>query len=123
MSAEYGWSDKKILNLTVRRLRQITAAIRKRKFWEDRAAWDRTAWQTRQLASFAAAGYMSEDNSKAIDAAQSIAFDPIDKARIEELEKLRKDNPVDPRFQKEAPVGSFERFMGSMGDNKRWAGR
>lgn len=125
VSAEYGWSDKKINNLTLRRFRQITASINRRKFWEIRRDWDRTAWQTRQLASFTAAGYFSKDNSEAVDAAQSLAWDEIDAAVLEEQSQKRATSGVQvkEKYLKEPQPGSFERFMGSMGNPKQWAGR
>ena len=119
MQKEYGWSDKKINNLTVRRFRQITAAINRRLYFEERRNQSLVTWQTRQLAGFIAAGYMTTGENRAIDAAMSLAIDKIEKLQLEEQQKMLADAPL----QEEAKTGSYERFMGSMGTPTRWAGR
>lgn len=74
------------------------------------------SWQTRTLAMFIAGGYMTTDkDNPGIKAAGRIAIDDIEQAQIEELEE---NPPVT-----EAQPGSFERFMGSMADPRRWSGR
>lgn len=117
ISKEYGWTDEQIHNLTLRRLRQVTAAIRKRQYADDRRERTMVSWQTRTLAMFVAGGYMTDGKHEnpGIKAAGRIAIDEIEKLQIEELEE---NPPV-----KENEAGTFERFMGSMADPRRWAGR
>jgi hypothetical protein len=88
VSKEYGWSDDQILDLTVRRFRQIVAAIRRRLFLQRRDEISLMTWQTRQLASFVAAGYMTDGKhgNPALDAAQKLAFDEIEAEQIKEAE-------------------------------------
>lgn len=83
------------------------------------------SWQTRQLATFTAMGYWVEGNNPAVSAAQSLAFDKIEVAELKEAEEQRENTPFDPENPPEADVqrGSFERFLGSMGNPSRWAGR
>jgi hypothetical protein len=57
---------------------------------------------------------VSGKENKALDSAAEIAMDEIEKAALEDAREASKE--------KEAPKGSFERFMGSMGDRSRWAG-
>lgn len=86
MSKEYGWTDDQILDLTVRRFRQIVAAIQRRNFMKRREEIALISWQTRQLASFVAGGYMidGKHGNPALDAAQILAYDEIERAQIEE---------------------------------------
>lgn len=100
-------------------------------------------WQTRQLATFTAGGYMvdAKTGNPAIAAAQTLAFDEIEKAQIEEAEN--RSSPENNRgglvYGKDehgrdavieiipdmsnVKVGSFEQFLGSAGNPYRWAGR
>jgi hypothetical protein len=96
------------------------------------------SWQTRQLATYIAAGYMTDGKGNpALDSAQTLAYDDIERAQIEEaLERDtrggslvwgKNENDEDviveivPDLSK-VKAGSFEAFMGSMGDPTRWAG-
>lgn len=54
ISAEYGWSDSAILDLTLTRMRQIVAAIQRRQYLKSYASRTSLAWQTRTLAQFIA---------------------------------------------------------------------
>lgn len=85
MSKEYGWSDDQILDLTVRRFRQIVAAINRRNFLRRREEISLVSWQTRQLATYTAGGYMTDGKGNAaLDSAQVLAYDEIEEAQIEE---------------------------------------
>lgn len=116
ISSEYGWSDEEIYNLTLRRLRQVTAAINRRRYFEDRKQRTLVSWQTRTLAMFTAGGYMTDGKHEntAIKAAGDIAIDDIEKAQLEEAENRPKS------FEELVKPGSFEKFLGSMGDPTRW---
>lgn len=119
VQSEYGWSDKKVLNLTLRRFRQVLAAINTRKYFEYRREIDALAWHLRVSSSYIAGGYMvSGDTNPAFDMAQKIAYDEIQIAQLEEAQNA----PQEVKAQ-EAPAGSFERIMGSLGSPKNWAGR
>lgn len=119
ISKEYGWTDDQIMELPIRTLRQKIAAINRRLYMKRREDISLVSWQTRQLASFIAGGYWVEGHNKAFDQAQMLAYDKIERAQLEEFE-MRAE--TEPREFSVKP-GSFERFMGSMGDNTRWAGR
>jgi hypothetical protein len=76
------------MDLTVRRFRQITAAIQRRQLIERRQAISLMTWQTRQITSFIAGGYWvdAKKGNPALDAAMRLAFDDIEKAQMEEAE-------------------------------------
>lgn len=115
---EYGWTDEVIHNLTLNRFRQVLAAIERRKFFEQRRANSLISWQTRQLAGFIAGGYMTDGKkpNKALEAAQGLHFDEIEKLQLEEQIKRAEEAPLPV----ETKPGSFERFMGSMGNPTVW---
>jgi len=52
ISAAYGWGDEKILNLTIRRMRQISAEIDQANWIEKFHHRQLIAWQTRMLCSW-----------------------------------------------------------------------
>lgn len=95
------------------------------------------SWQTRQLATYIAAGYMTDGKGNpALDQAQILSFDSIEEAQIEEAQKQTASSPgrdsKGDMFDSEGNIipilsnvkeASFERFMGSMGSPSRWAGR
>lgn len=109
----------------MRRFRQIVSAINRRNFLARREQISLLSWQTRQLASFIAAGYMvdGKKGNPALDAANVLAFDEIEEAQIEESVKRNADKPKVKGSVDDPAVGSFERFMGTMGNPFRWAGR
>lgn len=107
------------MNLPIRTLRQKIAAIHRRLYFERRDRISLASWQTRQLASFIAGGYWVEGHNKALDQAQRLHFDKIEKAQLDEAAKIAEEAPR----EFDVLPGSFERFMGSMGDDSRWAGR
>ena len=113
------------MDLPIRTLRQKVASINRRLYFERRERIALMTWQTRQLATFTAMGYWVEGNNPAVPAAQSLAFDKIEEAELEEAEAFRANAPFDPENPPEPKVnnGSFERFLGSMGNPSRWAGR
>lgn len=118
ISTEYGWTDEAIGDLTLLRLRQITASIEMRKWAEFRKVQALTTWQTRTLATFTAAGYMTDGENPAVEAAGRIAYDELEEALLEEAE-IRKDeaSATDPEWTpdmgsmaKPNGIGSFEKF-------------
>ena len=78
ISAAYGWDDEKIKELTIRRMRQISAEI-------DQAAWiekyhqrQLTAWQTRMICSWLVklTPELTPESAKSLmDEAASISLD------------------------------------------------
>lgn len=127
VSHAYGWTDDVIMDLPIRTLRQKIAAINRRMYFERRERIELLSWQTRIGASFTAGGYWTDGKNPALDQAMGIAYDAIETARLKEAAELA--DIVDADFDPENPPmpevarGTFERFMGSMGDNSRWAGR
>ena len=95
------------------------------------------SWQTRNLASFIAAGYMTDGKGNpALDSATVLAFDEIEAEQIKEAQikfaSSGGSNSGSPQFDDAGEIiyagpeptqGTFERFMGSMGNPHRWAGR
>jgi hypothetical protein len=106
------------------------------------------SWQTRQLSTFIAGGYMTDGKhgNPAFDAAQKLAFDEIEAAQIEEADfrSARGGNliyakdaegkdvldsrgmPVVAEIVTDLPdlkPTSFESFMGSFGNPYSWKGR
>jgi hypothetical protein len=64
---------------------QITSAIRRRQFWEDRRERSLVSWQTRQLATMIAGGYMTDGKGNpALEAASKLAIDAIEAAQLED---------------------------------------
>lgn len=64
MSSEYGWDDEYIKNLTVRRTRQVMAAIAKRKRDDLRIARSHIEWQTKQLSMMTAMTSMADEDGR-----------------------------------------------------------
>lgn len=52
ISSAYGWDDKKILNLTIKRMRQISAEIDQADWIEKFHHRQLIAWQTRMICSW-----------------------------------------------------------------------
>lgn len=100
VSRAYGWTDDQILDLSLIRFRQVLAAIKREEFMRRREAISLMSWQTRQLASFIAAGYMVDPKkgNPALDAAQVLAYDEIEQAQLEEAAtRGHDDKPTDGR--------------------------
>lgn len=127
MSKEYGWTDDQIMDLPVVRFRQIVAAIRRRLYLRRREEISLTSWQTRQLASFIAAGYMidSKKGNPALDAAQVLSFDEIEAAQLEEaraaIPEFDEQGNIIPIIPDNLP--STETAMSVFGNPDRWRAR
>lgn len=52
IASQYGWDDEKILDLTISRMRQISAVIDERLWLDAFRGRQLVAWQTRTLASW-----------------------------------------------------------------------
>lgn len=91
-----------IYEIPLSRMQQIVAAIQSRRYLGSREEGLRFSWLARVLASYIAAGYMSDDNRKAIDGAALIAFDDIEAI-------LRQEQADQPR------ENSFERIQAVFG--------
>jgi hypothetical protein len=81
ISSEYGWSDDEILDKTLRRIRQIVAAITLRKLEETRNYRLVISWQTRVLAMVTAAA----GSNPSEDLMKYAANVTIDKEEFEEF--------------------------------------
>jgi hypothetical protein len=59
-------------------------------------------------------GYMSEDNTEAIELASSIAYDEVEKALLSDSSVAPEGEwkPGDPAIVKESKNGSFEKLIG-----------
>lgn len=129
-----------ILDLTVRRFRQIVAAIHRRDLLRRREEISLTSWQTRQITTFVAGGYMidSKKGNPALDMAQTLAFDEIEAAQIEEA-KIRSASGGALVYGKDEETGeekvveiitslpsnlqSQESVLNAFGDPSKWRGR
>lgn len=124
------------MELPVKRLRQIVAAINRRRYLRRREEINLISWQTRNLASFVAAGYMTEKGkgNPALDTASTLAFDEVEAEQIKESQTKTASGstPGVPKFDEAGDIipefpeptqGTFERFMGSMGAPHMWAGK
>lgn len=107
VSSEYGWSDEQILDLPLIRLRQITAAISRRKYMRQREENTRVSWQTRALAQYIAGGYMVEGENTAVQSASQLAFDDIEAAALGDT----RGKAQVQRGTKENENGSYEKLM------------
>lgn len=121
----------------MKRFRQIVAAINRRNFMRRREEISLISWQTRNLASFIAGGYMTDGKGNpALDSAIVLSFDEIEAEQIKEAQRntasVGRSSSGSPRFDENGNIisdvpepkqGTFERFMGSMGNPFSWAGR
>lgn len=114
VASEYGWSDKKIGNLPVARLRQIVANIQVRNYVRQRQERLDKSWMTRNITAYIAMGYwLAKDaENKPLAAAQELSLDDIEV----DLLKMVKDNPP-PVKEEEIQNGSYERFMLAFGQS------
>lgn len=99
ISSEYGWRDEDIHNLTLARMQQVVSAIQLRKMGEQRKEKIHLSWAVRMLATYIAAGYMTEENT-AIEGATKITLDEIEHEILETVSS----KPSEPK------EGSFERL-------------
>lgn len=111
VASEYGWSDERIGNLPVARLRQIVANIQVRKWSAERQRRIDISWMTRTIAMYIAMGYwIKEDEpNKPLEFARGLSLDDIER----EILKIMEETPDAP---KENQAGSFERFMLAFGN-------
>lgn len=130
ISAAYGWDDKKILNLTIRRMRQISAEIDQAEWLEKFHQRQLIAWQTRMICSWLVKltpDMTPEMAKKLIEEASDISLDGTQNSRTTESPKVqqisdkpsRRDfyNMTDDEIEEhlgtaDNPEGSFEKLMG-----------
>lgn len=114
VASEYGWSDKKIGNLPVARLRQIVANIQTRRYVIQRQERLDKSWMTRNIAAYIAMGYWLDKDAEntALEAAKELSLDDIE---IDIL-KMVKNNPA-PVKEEDIQNGSYERFMLAFGNS------
>jgi hypothetical protein len=111
ISSEYGWDDEVILDKTLKRIRQILAAITLRRKEEQRQQRLIISWQTRSLAMVmaAAGGNAHEDimqfaSNLTIDNEEYEQFNEGNSAPIKAQPKL----PVHASTQDEAAQANFD---------------
>lgn len=109
--------------MTLRRFRQIVAAIRRYDYLKAREQKSLISWQTRTLATYIAAGFQVAENqeNEALKAASELAIDHIEESRIRE-ESAFADRGPEIKKEEGPAVGSYEMFLGTFGSPKRWAG-
>jgi len=129
VSSEYGWTDEEINNLTLDRFWQVVAAISTKQYLQLREQKSLVAWQTRQLATYMVGGWMTDSKKakqEALNSAASIAFDDIESEQLKDADVEVAETDLTwtpdqvPDVVTDAQPGSFERFMGTMGDRSRW---
>lgn len=105
ISAEYGWSDDVILDLTLRRIRQIVSAISQRQFLQRRLTDQQITWMARVVTSFMVATTPTEKAGQ-LDglhqAANRLAFGT---ESVPESEQEETNEPT---------RGSYEKFTSMM---------
>lgn len=111
ISSEYNWDDEVILDKTLRRIRQILAAITMRKMEQQRNERLMLSWQTRSLAMVIAASGGNPDEN-IMKFASNLTIDNQEYAEfnkeqpvVEQKSKL----PVHATTQEEATQNNFER--------------
>jgi hypothetical protein len=108
ISAEYGWGDETLLDLTLGRTRQITAAIIKRQTAEHFRQRRLLNWQTKTLATYVAATAMTDGKGNPLlDAASGLDIDGLDFSEIKKA------------IPKENKAGSFEKLVGASASMRR----
>lgn len=102
ISSEYGWDSEMILNLPIRRFRQIVATITERKLIKVDLDNKRALSHTKIICSFIAQTIPLEEGQKnpLLELAQQLG---------ENTQKETKTSPVD------VEAGSYERFMAAFG--------
>lgn len=96
ISSEYGWDDEVILDKTLKRIRQILAAITLRRKEEERQQRLIISWQTRSLAMVMAAGG-GNASEELMKFAANLTIDN------EEYEQFN-DKPAKPKTTPKLPV-------------------
>lgn len=97
ISSEYNWDDEVILDKTLRRIRQILAAITYRKQEQTRTERLMLSWQTRSLAMvISAAG--SNASEELMTFASNLTIDN------EEYQEFNKQQPAVTKEQNKLPV-------------------
>lgn len=118
----------------MKRFRQIVAAINRRNFLRRRDEISLLSWQTRHLASFIAAGYMTEKGkgNPGLDAASTLAFDEIEEEQIKEsqMRTAGSGSTNSPMFDEDGEIipiltkvrSEFD-VMNAFGDPSKWRGK
>jgi hypothetical protein len=121
ISSEYGWDDEVILDKSLRRIRQILAAITYRKLEQQRIRRQELSWQTRSLAMVISASTM-EPNESVMKFAANLTIDneeyaefgqneeqPVVKAKSKlKVHANTQDTAVEQNFEAAANRNSFE---------------
>lgn len=120
ISSEYGWTNDQIDELPFARFQQIVSAIRVRKYFQQREENARFSWLGRSLASFIAAGYMTDGDNPALDHAGKLAMDDVEATLLGNMDVAGGEwKPGDPAILKKEPtMGSFEKLMGTMSQTR-----
>lgn len=98
------------------RFQQIVSAIQIRRFTEARQENTRYSWLARNLSQFVAGGYMTDGENPAIEYAQKLAFDDVERELMKEREAWEKAHP--PKIEAENKPGSYEALIALMGQTR-----
>lgn len=100
VQSEYGWSDERVLSLSLGRLRQVVEVISERQLALAKERWSHTVWQTRQICGFIGA-------TVDVDTSKTGGVNPlVEAARDIGKEFLFEDErPAVPEPGPEAPLG------------------
>ncbi|KAI4218497.1 MAG: hypothetical protein L6R40_008772, partial [Gallowayella cf. fulva] len=109
ISSEYNWDDEVILNKTLRRIRQIIAAITLRKKQQQREQRLMLSWQTRSLAMVtAAAGASASEELMTYAANLTIDNDEYEEFGRQNTTPVASKTPVHAATQDTAVQKNFE---------------
>ncbi len=109
ISSEYGWDDDQILDKSLRRLRQIIAAISLRKNQYHREQRLIASWQTRSLAMvMAAAGSNSNEDLMSFASKLTIDNEEYKEFGAVSTTSVNSNIPVHATTQDEAVQKNFE---------------
>jgi hypothetical protein len=108
ISSEYGWHDEVILDLPMRRIRQIVAAINVRKLSEQTEHRKIVSWQTRSIAMVMAAT-VGEDKLMEFAANLTIDREELEQFSGEPKVVKKKSNvPVNASTQESQAKKNFD---------------
>jgi len=127
ISAAYGWGDKKILNLTIKRMRQIIAEIDQADWIEKFHTRQLIAWQTRMICSWLVklTPDMSPETAQDLmSEAANISLDGQESSKQEKPKVVNSSTPTRKDFYNmsdeeieqhlgvaDNPEGSFEQLL------------
>lgn len=113
VQSEYGWSDTKVLDLTIARLRQIVDAVQERRLAQFKQRAMVAEWQTKILAGFIAATTGEEGKSLQREAQKISLHLDEDDTYADSVEDYDWVEHGSQTALSRNSVGSAERLMGA----------